>query len=482
MGCFVQKKTPRKLKLMASGTNQQAARLWQAVLGKIEMAIPRPSFDTWIADSVGVSFDKGELKVSVKDAFTAKYLEERLLGIIETELRNVGGEGNHVTFMVTGERSPVNSSLGLYEQPSTMSNGRTSTDYGTPPQTEKGRFYLRKPELNSRYTFDSFVVGDSNELAYAAAKASSESPGHAFNPLVLYSGVGLGKTHLLHAIGHVVRSQGLECVYTTCEEFTNQYVSAIQQGNTEQFRDMYRSADVLLLDDIQFLIAKEQTQEGFFHTFNALHMANRQIVITSDRPIASLSVLEPRITSRLMGGLVADIQSPPLETRLAILQSKAKQLKCHIPAEVLEFLAQRIQSNIRELEGNLNRVAAWSQFRDVEITIEDVTRITTGTPGQARGLTITDATVIAAVSDHFGIATDQIKGKSRRKMTVLCRQVAMYLLREETSLSLNAIGKLLGGRDHSTVLHGHERVSSRIELDDGLRGDVLKIRNSILGG
>jgi len=478
----VQKKTPRKLKLMASGTNQQAARLWQAVLGKIEMAIPRPSFDTWIADSVGVSFDKGELKVSVKDAFTAKYLEERLLGIIETELRNVGGEGNHVTFMVTGERSPVNSSLGLYEQPSTMSNGRTSTDYGTPPQTEKGRFYLRKPELNSRYTFDSFVVGDSNELAYAAAKASSESPGHAFNPLVLYSGVGLGKTHLLHAIGHVVRSQGLECVYTTCEEFTNQYVSAIQQGNTEQFRDMYRSADVLLLDDIQFLIAKEQTQEGFFHTFNALHMANRQIVITSDRPIASLSVLEPRITSRLMGGLVADIQSPPLETRLAILQSKAKQLKCHIPAEVLEFLAQRIQSNIRELEGNLNRVAAWSQFRDVEITIEDVTRITTGTPGQARGLTITDATVIAAVSDHFGIATDQIKGKSRRKMTVLCRQVAMYLLREETSLSLNAIGKLLGGRDHSTVLHGHERVSSRIELDDGLRGDVLKIRNSILGG
>jgi chromosomal replication initiator protein len=467
---------------MASGTNQQAARLWQAVLGKIEMAIPRPSFDTWIADSVGVSFDKGELKVSVKDAFTAKYLEERLLGIIETELRNVGGEGNHVTFMVTGERSPVNSSLGLYEQPSTMSNGRTSTDYGTPPQTEKGRFYLRKPELNSRYTFDSFVVGDSNELAYAAAKASSESPGHAFNPLVLYSGVGLGKTHLLHAIGHVVRSQGLECVYTTCEEFTNQYVSAIQQGNTEQFRDMYRSADVLLLDDIQFLIAKEQTQEGFFHTFNALHMANRQIVITSDRPIASLSVLEPRITSRLMGGLVADIQSPPLETRLAILQSKAKQLKCHIPAEVLEFLAQRIQSNIRELEGNLNRVAAWSQFRDVEITIEDVTRITTGTPGQARGLTITDATVIAAVSDHFGIATDQIKGKSRRKMTVLCRQVAMYLLREETSLSLNAIGKLLGGRDHSTVLHGHERVSSRIELDDGLRGDVLKIRNSILGG
>ena len=466
---------------MASGTNQQAARLWQAVLGKIEMAIPRPSFDTWIAGSIGVSFDDGELKVSVEDAFTAKYLEDRLLGIIETELRNVGGEGNHVTFMVGGERAPVNSGHGGYEQPSSV-DGWPSTDDDHPTQPEKGRFYLRKPELNSRYTFDSFVVGDSNELAYAAAKASSESPGHAFNPLVLYSGVGLGKTHLLHAIGHVVRSQGLECVYTTCEEFTNQYVSAIQQGNTEQFRNMYRSADVLLLDDIQFLIAKEQTQEGFFHTFNALHMANRQIVITSDRPIASLSVLEPRITSRLMGGLVADIQSPPLETRLAILQFKAKQLKCHIPAEVLEFLAQRIQSNIRELEGNLNRVAAWSQFRDVEITIEEVTRITAGTLGQGHGITITDTTVIAAVSDHFGIAADQIKGKSRRKMTVLCRQVAMYLLREETSLSLNAIGKLLGGRDHSTVLHGHERVSSRIELDDGLRGDVLKIRNSILGG
>ena len=466
---------------MASGTNQQAARLWQAVLGKIELAIPRPSFDTWIAGSVGISYDNSELRVSVKDAFTAKYLEERLLGIIETELRNVGGEGNHVTFKVSGERASVNSGYGKDEQPATINNGRPYTDDHS-LQPEKERFYLRKTELNSRYTFDSFVVGDSNELAYAAAKASSESPGHAFNPLVLYSGVGLGKTHLLHAIGHVVRGQGLECVYTTCEEFTNQYVSAIQQGNTEQFRDMYRSADVLLLDDIQFLIAKEQTQEGFFHTFNALHMANRQIVITSDRPIASLSVLEPRITSRLMGGLVADIQSPPLETRLAILQFKAKQLKCHIPAEVLEFLAQRIQSNIRELEGNLNRVAAWAQFRDVEITIEEVTRITAGTLGQGHGITITDTTVIAAVSDHFGIATDQIKGKSRRKMTVLCRQVAMYLLREETSLSLNAIGKLLGGRDHSTVLHGHERVSSRIELDDGLRGDVLKIRNSILGG
>ena len=464
---------------MASETNRQAATVWNAVLGKLELTIPRPSYETWIKNSVGLSIDEESLTVSVDDAFTAQYLKDRMSGIIETKIRDVTGQNHQVMFLVKGDKN-----ITYTDDPETQTKSnqdrKIHNTVDVNSDNNQGSM-ARMPKLNPKYTFENFVLGNSNELALAGAKAAAENPGHSFNTLVIYSDVGLGKTHLLHAIGHEVSKKGLNCVYVTCEEFTNQYVKSIQQGSTEKFRDFYRSSDVLLLDDVQFLIAKEQTQEGFFHTFNALHMANKQIVVTSDRPVSSLNVLEQRITSRLAGGLVADMQPPPFETRLAILQKKARKMDCDVPSDVLEYLAKRIQSNVRDLEGSLNRVIAWSQFRESSISLNDVTILIGESWTTMRGKTITDAAVISAVSEHFGITTEQIRGKGRRKMTVLSRQVAMYLLREETDLSFTAIGKILGGRDHSTVLHGHERVSIKIEQDDSLRNDVIKIRHSMMG-
>ena len=446
-------------------TNKQSKKIWDSVLGKLELRIPRPSFNTWLKETKGVSFDSDLFFVSVPDAFTASYLEERMLGILENEISDILKKEVKLNFIVDGqkhnpkENTPIEESVPLNPTPVVS----VKKDSG----------------LNPKYTFKDFIVGDSNELAYKGAQAVSQKIGVAFNPLLLYSGVGLGKTHLLHAIGNSAQKRGYNCFYTTCEEFTNKYISAIQNGSTETFRDFYRSVDILLLDDIQFLIGKEQTQEGFFHTFNSLYMKNSQIVIASDRPISSLKVLEPRILSRFSGGLVADIQVPKLETRIAILKSKARNTDYTIPNEVIEYIANNIKSNIRELEGSLNRILAWFQFKDEDISLDSVKLILKDPISSISPQIISDIDVVSAVSKHFGVSQDQLRSKSRQKMTVLSRQVAMYLLREETDLSLSAIGKLLGGRDHSTVLHGHEKVSNLLENDINFKSTLLSIKDSL---
>lgn len=446
-------------------TNKQSKKIWDSVLGKLELRIPRPSFNTWLKETKGVSFDSDLFFVSVPDAFTASYLEERMLGILENEISDILKKEVKLNFIVDGqkhnpkENTPIEESVPLNPTPVVS----VKKDSG----------------LNPKYTFKNFIVGDSNELAYKGAQAVSQKIGVAFNPLLLYSGVGLGKTHLLHAIGNSAQKRGYNCFYTTCEEFTNKYISAIQNGSTETFRDFYRSVDILLLDDIQFLIGKEQTQEGFFHTFNSLYMKNSQIVIASDRPISSLKVLEPRIVSRFSGGLVADIQVPKLETRIAILKSKARNTDYTIPNEVIEYIANNIKSNIRELEGSLNRILAWFQFKDEDISLDSVKLILKDPISSISPQIISDIDVVSAVSKHFGVSQDQLRSKSRQKMTVLSRQVAMYLLREETDLSLSAIGKLLGGRDHSTVLHGHEKVSNLLENDINFKSTLLSIKDSL---
>tara|TARA_Y100001970_G_scaffold90087_1_gene113530 strand:+ start:8327 stop:9691 length:1365 start_codon:yes stop_codon:yes gene_type:complete len=446
-------------------TNKQSKKIWDSVLGKLELRIPRPSFNTWLKETKGVSFDSDLFFVSVPDAFTASYLEERMLGILENEISDTLKKEVKLNFIVDGqkhkpkENTPIKENVPLNPTPVVS----VKKDSG----------------LNPKYTFKDFIVGDSNELAYKGAQAVSQKIGVAFNPLLLYSGVGLGKTHLLHAIGNSAQKRGHNCFYTTCEEFTNKYISSIQNGSTETFRDFYRSVDILLLDDIQFLIGKEQTQEGFFHTFNSLYMKNSQIVIASDRPISSLKVLEPRIVSRFSGGLVADIQVPKLETRIAILKSKARNTDYTIPNEVIEYIANNIKSNIRELEGSLNRILAWFQFKDEDISLDSVKLILKDPISSISPQIISDIDVVSAVSKHFGVSQDQLRSKSRQKMTVLSRQVAMYLLREETDLSLSAIGKLLGGRDHSTVLHGHEKVSNLLENDINFKSTLLSIKDSL---
>jgi chromosomal replication initiator protein len=451
-------------------TNEQANKMWSSVLGRLELRIPRPSFNTWLKESKGISCDSQFFYVSVPSAFTANYLKERMIGILETEISDTLNNEISIKFLIEGQLIESNEQV---DDDIPLSVSLTNPSFSDVSHVNENS------SLNSKYTFENFIVGDSNQLAHSGAKTVSEKIGVVFNPLLFYSDVGLGKTHLLHAIGNVAQKNGFVCFYTTCEEFTNKYIASIQQGTTEKFRDFYRSVDILLLDDIQFLIGKEQTQEGFFHTFNALHMKNSQIVIASDRPISELKVLEPRIVSRFSGGLVADIQSPKLETRIAILKSKAEKIEILIPDSVIEYIAYKIKSNIRELEGCLNRITAWFQFKDEEITLDAVQNILKGPISFIPNEMISDIEVVSAVSKHFGITQNQLRSRSRHKMTVLSRQVAMYLLREETDLSLAAIGKILGGRDHSTVLYGHEKVSTLLKKDVEFKNTVLAIKDSL---
>jgi chromosomal replication initiator protein len=333
--------------------------------------------------------------------------------------------------------------------------------------------------LNGRYTFENFVVGASNRLAHAAALAVAEKPAHAYNPLFLYGGVGLGKTHLLHAIGNACERNGQQVLYVSSEEFTNDLINAIRNHTTQAFREKYRRIDVLMVDDIQFIAGKESTQEEFFHTFNTLHGQDKQIVVSSDRPPKALVTLEERLRSRFEWGLAADIQPPDFETRLAILRSKAERAGYRIPNDILETIARRVQSNIRELEGALTRVMAYANLSGLPLTTQLVdTALADLLPRRSE---VQPQDLIRGVSDVFGIPVDRILGRDRSQDVALPRQIAMYLLREVANLSLPQIGDALGGRDHTTVMYACDKVSDLLERDDRLRRQVIKVREQVYG-
>ncbi len=459
----------------------QAKTLWEAVLGDLQLHVTRPSFETWLKDTVGLTHEETELTVGAPNAFVAEMLEQRMYSLISQAVERVAKARLEIRFQVVCTNdSPAVAMDGAspLSAPEVQVGDTQETVYGSPGELLHTNG--AQPGLNRGYTFGSFIVGKSNELAHAAALAVSERPGASYNPLFIYSGVGLGKTHLLHAIGHIVAAKGLSLIYATTEAFTNEYIKAIREGKTEEFRSRYRGAEVLLLDDIQFIIGKEQTQEGFFHTFNALHMANRQIVITSDRPAASLTLLEDRVRSRLAGGLVVDIQSPDLETRLAILRSKAEETGQAFPTDVIEFLAERLHKNIRELGGALTRIAAYAHLRQTPITLDMVKAAIADaiTPQERRS--VSDKTIVEAVSSYFAIDMEALTGRRRDKPTALARQVAMYLLREETRLGLTTIGRIMGGKDHTTVMYACSKIAKQIDIDPHLRQDVINIRESLI--
>ncbi len=337
------------------------------------------------------------------------------------------------------------------------------------------------PRLNPRYTFSTFIVGSGNQLAHAASLAVAEAPGQAYNPLFLYGGVGLGKTHLLHAIGHTAVERNQTVLYVSSETFTNEIINAIRYRNTEEFRAKYRSADVLLVDDIQFIAGKESTEEEFFHTFNSLYETNRQIVICSDRPPKAIVALAERLRSRFEWGLIADIQPPDLETRVAILRAKADILGRHVPDEVIQFLASRVHSNIRELEGGFNRLLAFSQLQGLPLTIEmaKAALASLAEDGRQRRVGVDD--VLQAVAEHYRVSIEDLRGKQRDKHIVVPRQIAMYLMRQETEASLLEIGQALGGRDHSTVMHGCDKINREVNENASLRKEVLSIRQQLIG-
>ncbi len=338
---------------------------------------------------------------------------------------------------------------------------------------------LMQNRLNPRYTFDAFIVGNSNRLAHAASLAVAEAPGESYNPLFLYGGVGLGKTHLLHAIGHQGIQAGLAVLYVSSEQFTNEIVNAIRYRTTEEFRAKYRSVDILLVDDIQFIAGKESTEEEFFHTFNSLYEMSKQIVICSDRPPKAIVSLEERLRSRFEWGLIADIQPPDLETRMAILRVKADVLHYPVPDDIIAYIAGRVQTNIRELEGCLNRLMAYQHLHQVDLTLEVARAAMTSLGNDSRESRLQPKQIAAAVAEYYHLSLDDMCGKQRDKHIVMPRQIAMYLMRQETQASLLEIGQMFGGRDHSTVLHACEKIDREVNINPTLRREIVAIREQL---
>ena len=337
--------------------------------------------------------------------------------------------------------------------------------------------------LNPKYIFEHFIVGASNRMAHAASMAVAENPAHAYNPLFLYGGVGLGKTHLLHAIGHYVLNnyQGMRVKYVSSEKFTNDLINAIRDSSNEDFRNRYRTIDILMIDDIQFIAGKDSTQEEFFHTFNALHGAGKQIVISSDRPPKAILTLEDRLRSRFEGGLIADIQPPDLETRTAILRAKGDSQQIPIPSEVIDYVAHKVQSNIRELEGALNRIIAFAMLNHKPLTVDVAALALNDLAANNRRRQITPARVVETVASFYSMDIDDLKAKSRSRDIVVPRQIAMYIIREETDTSLTDIGAEFGNRDHTTVMHACEKIEKAKETDNQIRQAVLAIRQMLYG-
>ena len=439
-----------------------AERLWDAAVGQLQLEMPRSAYDTWVRDAEFLAYEDGTFVIGVQNAYARDWLEDRLQSTVRRILTGLLGRSVEVRFVVWHHEAEVQ------EQPAQA----LQAPEPTLPDNGSSAYHL-----NPRYTFESFVIGPSNRLAAAAAQAVAESPAKAYNPLFLYGGVGLGKTHLLHAVGNACRAAGLNVVYVSSEEFTNDLINAIRSHTTDAFRERYRRMDVLLIDDIQFIAGKESTQEEFFHTFNTLHGQDKQIVISSDRPPKALVTLEERLRSRFEWGLTADIQPPDFETRLAILRFKAERMGRHVPDEYLEIIARRVQSNIRELEGALNRILAFADLSGKPLSVELVeSSLVDLLP---RGGALTAERIIQAVASQYGIPVERLLSRERSREVALPRQVAMYLMREETGASLPQIGEALGGRDHTTVMYGCEKITDLLETDDGLRRQVFAIREAL---
>ena len=449
--------------------SSSAREVWRAVLGDLQMQLPRPTFETWLKPTEGVALsqDSDERQVFTVEAptpFAVEWLERRMFDALQRTLEKVAGY-------------PVELQLQVRSEGITYAVERAELPPGITPEANQPLFEFRS--LNPRYSFDSFVVGPSNRLAFSAAQAVAEAPGVSYNPLFLYSGAGLGKTHLLQAIGRTCALRGMSVLYVTSEQFTNEFIAAIRNRTTEDFRKRFRSVQMLLVDDVQFLSGKEQTHEGFFHTFNDLHNSGNQVVVSSDRPPRALPLMEERLRSRFEWGLIADIQPPDLETRMAILASKADEMHVGLDDAVLELIAKRIQRNVRELEGSLNRMVAYAQLMNVDITLDTTERILNDIAPEQTRASIDPQRILSEVADYFGLEVEDLVARNRKRKVSVPRQVAMYLLIHEIGLPPTHVGRLLGGRDHSTIIHGAGKINGEMNEDSELRHDVQAIKESI---
>ena len=446
--------------------------LWKKTLQLIKGEVASASFETFFKNTVPIETNSNELTLLAPTEFAEDILRTRYLNLIESCLSQL--TSNKFEIKIISDSNEVE------QNPLKTSNNNNIIN-----NNSNNNIIRNYPRLNPKYTFDTFVIGNSNRFAHAACVAVAESPARAYNPLFLYGGVGLGKTHLMHAIGHSIMKEqnDAKVVYVSSEKFTNELINSIKSDKNEEFRDKYRNVDILLIDDIQFIAGKEGTQEEFFHTFNALHEANKQIIISSDRPPKEIPTLEDRLRSRFEMGLIADIQPPDFETRIAILKTKAQIENIDIPNEVMNYIATYIKSNIRELEGALTRVVAYSSLIDKDISydlaVEALKDIVTTSESQE----ISVNRIKEKVSTAFGIKMDDFNSKKRTRTIAYPRQIAMYLSRELTDLSLPKIGNEFGGRDHTTVIHAHDKISKDLELEKNseLKEKISKIIAELKG-
>ncbi|MDK2927945.1 MAG: chromosomal replication initiator protein [Bacillota bacterium] len=439
---------------------QSALEVWRSALAVMEQELGRTSFDNWLRPTRAVAIVGTNLLVSVPNAYTREWLETSYASLVQRALRETGAGDLRVHYLLPGDDEPA-------AAPSSPATARPAAG--------------DRPQLNPKYVFDTFVVGNSNRFAHAAALAVAESPSRAYNPLFIYGGVGLGKTHLMHAIGHYILAKNPEMsvVYVSSETFTNELINCIKDDEINSFRAKYREKDVLLIDDIQFLENKERTQEEFFHTFNALHEANHQIIVSSDRPPKELSTLEDRLRSRFEWGLITDIQPPDLETRVAILRKKAQLENLTVPDDALEYIATRITSNIRELEGALIRLVAYAQLHQAEVSAALAEEALRDILPENRRQPITISRIQSVVAEYFHLRPEDLRAKRRTRNVAEPRQIAMYLARELTDASLPKIGDEFGGRDHTTVLHGCEKIAAILQTDPNLRSTIKRLREAI---
>ncbi len=434
---------------------ESAKEIWQSALGKLQIQVSKANYTTWLSDSQGLSCRDRTFVVGVPNVFVAEWLSKRLYPLVRKTLVDIMGKDVDVRFEIHNREQLSASPLA------------NQTDGGTSSKATQYRF-------NPKYTFDNFVVSDSNRLAYAAAVEVAENPGSSYNPLFIHSGTGQGKTHLLHAIGHLTINNGLQAAYITAEQFANEFVLAVRENQVDKFRSKFRNIHIFLFDDVHFLIDKKQTLQCFFHTFNELYSNNRQIVITADCAPQDMYPFSNKLKSRLEGGLVADLQPPDFETRLNILRVKAATMMTSELEGVLHIIAEKVCENVRQLEGALVYLTAQAKLSGTKITPETINKLLTNTtPKQDIKL------LLRTVADHFGIPAEELINKKRDRKTTLARHVAIYLMREGYNCSLAEIGKELGGRNHATILHGYEKIANELSNNPNLSIQVSEIKKQL---
>ena len=474
----------------------QPESAWKATLGELELQMTRATFNTWLKDAQLIRAEGSSFTIGVRNDYARDWLENRLQETILRTLNAITGDKNKISFEVMADglrngngHAKINgngySKVRLKNGNRSENNGHYQNENGTGErsQSQSQVVSIREADVANKtglrlgYTFMTFVVGESNRLAHAAALGVAEKPGASYNPLFIYGGVGLGKTHLLHAVGHKCADRGLKVRYVTSEAFTNDLVQSIRSQKTSQFREKYRMTDVLLIDDIQFIAGKESTQEELFHTFNDLHSRGKQVVISSDRPPKAMATLQERLQSRFEWGLMTDIQMPNIEMRMAILKTKAEENGVAIPENVIEMIAHQVRHNIRELEGALNKVVAYSQLTSQKVDMQLARMALADLVNRQEKINV--SRVIDTVCHHFDISREVICGSGRSRSISYPRQIAMYLARTETGASFPQIGLQLGNRDHTTILHGYEKIMEQVETNPSVRQDMLAVKSSL---